>query len=62
MKLSDIAELKMIPGAKELKMLAIGNAPKLNYTTVIPTHERSFYKYLTINELQSLRCFFYQNQ
>ena len=61
MKWSDIAELNIIPGAKELKMLAIGNSPKINCNSDIPTHERTFYKYLTINELQSLRCSLYQN-
>ena len=61
MKWSDFTELKMNLGAKELKMLAIGNSPKINCNSAIPTHERTFYKYLTINELQSLRCSLYQN-
>jgi len=62
MKWSDITQITMIPGADELKMLAVGNSPKLNYSAVIPTHERPFYKHLTIAELQSLRCLIYQNQ
>jgi hypothetical protein len=60
MKWLDVSEIINTPSAFELRELSIGNQLNVNDATLIQEIEASFYKDLSVNDINSLRRITYQ--